>query len=95
MSAPTWTEYLNDLSSHLVAMRYVAENGAPPPESPRLPSCPIPDGCREEALRLAMEFDQLAVEMSARMAAIDRRLSPARRSPHQFLRVASYIDVSS
>ena len=95
MSAPTWTEYLNDLASYLVAMRQVAENGASPPESPRVPSYPIPDGCREQAFRLATECDQLAIEVSARMVAIDCQLSPARRSPHQPFRVARFIDVSS
>lgn len=93
MSAPTWTEYLNDLARHLDAMRHVAEKGAPPPEPPRLPSCPIPDGCREQAVRLSIEFDQLATEVGARIISFDRRLSPVRRSPHQSFRVASYIDL--
>ena len=95
MSAPTWIEYLSDLSRHLEVMRHAAENGAPPPELPGLPSSPIPDSCREQALRLAVEFDQLATEVRARIVAIDRRLSPVRRNPHQLFRVASYVDVSS
>jgi len=95
MSAPSWTEYLSELESYLELMRLVADTGAAPPEPPEPPSGQIPDDCRERGVRLSAAFSQVAVEVSTRMAVIDRRLSSAQRSPHQILPTASFVDVNS
>jgi len=93
MSSPTWGEYLAEAKDHLLAARRSAEVGsAPPAVQLERPTDPIPDEYRGEARRLADGYDQLAVEVTSRMAVIASRPALTRRSLHQEHRPASYID---
>jgi hypothetical protein len=92
-SSPTWDEYLAEATAHLSAVRAAAESGTAPPTPPELPDGPIPDHRRDEALRLASGYDQLAAEVATHMALIEQ-LRPAsmRRGPHQEHQPAHFID---
>jgi len=94
MPSPTWDEYLAEASKHLAAARQACETGGAAPAPPERPSDPIPDGCLDEAHQLALGYDQLAADVAARMASIERRLSPAWRSPHQDVRPPAFVDTS-
>lgn len=94
MPDPTWDEYLAEASMHLAAARQAAETGATPPSPPNRPSEPIPDSCIDTARQLATGYDQLAADVAARMSAIERRLSPTWRSPHQEQRPPAYVDTA-
>jgi hypothetical protein len=93
MSTPTWDEYLAEAAAHLAAVRRAAEWGAPPPSGPLRPEGPIPEHRRSEAQRLAVGYDQLAVEVATRMSAIEsRRQSGVGRNPHRERPPAHFFD---
>jgi hypothetical protein len=93
MSLPTWDEYLADATVHLAALRRAAELGLPAPAPPDRPDGQIPDHRRHEAGRLAMGYDQLAVEVTTRLSRLgERRSALPDRNPHRELRPARFID---
>ena len=93
MSSPTWDEYLAEASAHLAALRKAAEQGAAPPAPPERPEDPIPHDRQAKAQRLAVGYDQLAVEVVSMMRSIEqRRQSSARRNPHKEQGPARYVD---
>jgi hypothetical protein len=93
MSPPTWDEYLAQATSHLTALRRAAELGLPAPAPPERPHGPIPDHRRGAAERLAVGYDQLAMEVTTRLSSIgQRRSSLSDRNPHRELRPAHFID---
>ncbi len=93
MPPPTWDEYLAEASAHLSAVRRAAEWGTPPPPGPARPEGPIPEHRRREAQRLALGYDQLAVEVVARMSAIElRRPNAGGRNPHREQPPAHFFD---
>jgi hypothetical protein len=93
MSPPTWDEYLAQATVHLAALRRAAELGLPAPAAPQRPQAPIPDDRRQAAQRLAVGYDQLAIEVTTRMSSIaQRRSSLSDRNPHRELRPAHFID---
>jgi hypothetical protein len=93
MSLPTWDEYLAEATVHLAASRRATELGLTAPDPPRRPEGHLPDHRREAAARLAVGYDQLAVEVATRMASIEqRRSSLPDRNPHRELRPAHFID---
>jgi hypothetical protein len=94
MPSPTWDEYLEDASAHLGTVRLAVERGDPPPTPPGRPDGVVPDDCRDRAQRLALGYDQLTVEVVARLANLAQRGSASvRRSPHHEPRPARYIDI--
>jgi hypothetical protein len=53
----------------------------------------MPERCRSETQRLAMGYDQLALEVATRMSVIEQRRHVASgRSPHAGLAPARFID---
>jgi hypothetical protein len=85
---------LEDASAHLRAVRLAVERGDPPTTPPGRPEGLAPDECRDRAHRLALGYDQLTVEVVARMANLAQRGSASiRRSPHYEPRPARYIDI--
>jgi hypothetical protein len=93
MPSPTWDEYLADASAHLAALRRAAERGVEPPGPLDHPVGPIPVERQAEAQRLAVGYDQLAVEVVSLMSMIEQRRFPStRRNPHQEQGPARYID---
>jgi len=93
MPLPTWDEYLAQATVHLAALRKAAELGSSPPPSPPRPRGQVPEDHRAAAQRVAMGYDQLAVEVTNRMASLaQRRTAPADGNPHRALRPARFID---
>jgi len=76
----------------LTALRLAAEQGEEPPTPPPHPVGPIPVERRAEAQRLAVGYDQLAVEVVSLMSMIDQRRFSSRRNPHQEQGPPRYID---
>lgn len=85
----TWAEYLEAASEHLRASRRAVEHGGPSPEPPAHPAVPLPDGLQPHALRLALAYDQLALEVATRMADIESRHT---RPRVEALSTPSYVD---
>lgn len=93
MPPRTWDEYLAEASAHLADVRQAVEWGAPPPPGPERPAGPIPQHRRREAQRLAVGYDQLALEIVARMSVIaQRRPNAAGRNPHRERPPAHFFD---
>jgi hypothetical protein len=93
VSLLTWDEYLTQATLHLAALRRAAEVGLPAPAALERPQGPMPDDRREAAARLAVGYDQLAVEVTTRMSSIEqRRSSLSDRNPHREQRPAHFID---
>lgn len=89
----TWDEYLAEMSDYLLAVGQAAQVGSDSAlEPPARPTDPIPDDCRDEALRLSDACDRLAAEVSARIKVIAGRPPSARHNPHQSYPLASYLE---
>ncbi|MHB1209904.1 MAG: hypothetical protein ACYC1I_09395 [Acidimicrobiales bacterium] len=93
MSTPTWREYLAEATDHLAAVRALSEIGAPPPTPPVRPTDPMPEEYRDQVHHLALGYDQLALEIVTRMAAISQRRPLLQsKNPHQELLPAQFVD---
>jgi len=89
MGADSWSEYLEAATEHLRATRRAVELGAASPEPPAHPEEPLPDELQSQARRLALAYDQLALEVATRMTEIERRLAPRRMEAPP---IAYYVD---
>jgi hypothetical protein len=93
VSLPTWDEYLEQATLHLVALRRAAELGLSAPAPPPRPEGHVPDHRRAAAERLAVGYDQLAVEVTMRLSGLEQRRSwRTDRNPHREPRPAHFID---
>jgi hypothetical protein len=93
MPLPTWDEYLAQATVHLADLRRAAEYGLSPPPAPERPPGPMPEERRAAAQRVAMGYDQLAVEVTNRMSTMAQRRTPSSDgNPHRELRPAHFID---
>lgn len=86
MPDDTWSEYLEAASAHLRAARRAVEQGTASPEPPGPPAGVLPDDLQPQVRRLALAYDQLALEVATRMADVQHHLAPrraeARSRPH-------------
>ncbi|HWD95268.1 MAG TPA: hypothetical protein VG246_02500 [Acidimicrobiales bacterium] len=89
---PTWEEYLASAKRYLVAMRQSTESGLVPPAAPRRPVGPCPEELRNEAHRVRLGFDQLAVEVTHHLSTLEQRLATSPRSPFKTRGHALYLD---
>jgi hypothetical protein len=89
---PTWEEYLASAKRYLVAMRQSTESGLAPPAAPRRPVGPCPEELRNEAHRVRLGFDQLAVEVTHHLSTLEQRLATSPRSPFKTRGHALYLD---
>jgi hypothetical protein len=80
MADDSWPEYLEAAAEHLHATRQAVEHGATSPEPPAHPVGPLPEELAPRAQRLALAYDQLALEVSTHMAQIECRLAPPPRA---------------
>jgi hypothetical protein len=78
MADDTWADYLEAASEHLRAARRAVEQGAASPDPPRHPAGTLPDELQPEVRRLALAYDQLALEVATRMADMQCHLTPPR-----------------
>jgi hypothetical protein len=78
MGCDSWADYLDAATEHLRATRRAVELGAPSPEPPAQPAEPLPDELQSRARRLALAYDQLALEVATRMTEIECRLATPR-----------------
>jgi hypothetical protein len=78
MGTESWAEYLEAATEHLRATRRAVELGAASPEPPAHPAEPLPGELQPQARRLALAYDQLALEVATRMTEIEGRLAPRR-----------------
>jgi hypothetical protein len=82
MASEQWADYLDAACEHLHRTRRALEAGRPGPPGPARPSDPPPDHLRGRVQVLAAGYDQLALEVSTRMSALQRfRRSQARPVP--------------
>ncbi len=95
MSAPTWTEYLEELTRYLQSMRRSIDIGSPLPETPRSPVGEIPPKHLLKADEIALELQKLASDVSKRLVLIDNQLSLVSRITRRPHRPATYIEVNS
>ena len=68
---PSWDEYLAEAAAHLANVRRAGRAGVTPPAPPDRPMGPMPAECVAPARRLAVGYDQLALEVTT--ADVDRR----------------------
>jgi hypothetical protein len=78
MSSASWADYLADASEHLRASRRAVEEGVTSPDPPTHPAGPLPQDLEPQARRLALAYDQLALEVATRMTDIECRLATPR-----------------
>ncbi len=78
MADDRWTEYLEAASEHLRATRRAVEQGAASPEPPGHPAGVLPDDLEPQVRRLALAYDQLALEVATRMADVQCHLAARR-----------------
>lgn len=78
MADDSWTEYLEAASMHLRAARRALERGTASPEPPGHPAGVLPEELQPQARRLALAFDQLALEVATRMADMTCHLAAPR-----------------
>ena len=78
MARAPWADYLAALSEHLLLSRRAVEAGAAAPTPPPHPSEPMPGELGDQAHRLAIAYDQLALEVATRMDDIGAHLPGAR-----------------
>ncbi len=78
MAYDSWAEYLEAASAHLQASRRAVEQATASPEPPPHPAEPLPDELQSQARRLAVAYDQLALEVATRLTDIESRLAPRR-----------------
>ena len=95
MSAPTWTEYLEELTRYLESMRRSIDFGSPLPETPRVPVGEIPLKHLRQADGIALELQKLSSDVSQRLVLIDNQLSLLPRITRRPRRPAAYIEVNS
>lgn len=81
MPGETWTDFLEAAADHLRASRQAVEQGAVSPDPPGHPDGPLPDELQPQVRRMALAYDQLALEVATRMADLDVRLTPPRVEP--------------
>ena len=81
MADDTWADYLEAASAHLRAARRAVEHGHAAPEPPGHPVGPLPGEFAPQAQRLALAYDQLALEVATRMADMTCHLPPPRTEP--------------
>jgi hypothetical protein len=91
--SPTWDEYLEQATMHLAALRRSAELGLSAPDPPLRPNGRLPVYRRAAAERLAIGYDQLAIEVTTRLSGLEQRRSTRpERNPHREPRPAHFID---
>jgi len=78
MAADPWADYLAALSEHLRVSRRAVEEGAVVPPPPPQPSVPMPGELGDQAHRLAIAYDQLALEVTTRLDDIGAHLPGVR-----------------
>ncbi len=78
MADDTWPDYLEAAAEHLRAARRAVEQGTASPEPPGHPAGALPDELQPQARRLALAYDQLALEVATRMADMQCHLAPPR-----------------
>ncbi len=81
MAAEPWAEYLAALSEDLRVARRCVEQGAITPTPPPRPTGPVPDELAGTLHRVAVAYDQLALEVSTRLADIAAHLPGFRPTP--------------
>ncbi len=78
MDSDPWAEYLAAVSEHLWISRRAVEEGAAIPSPPSHPAGPVPDELGDQVHRLAVAYDQFALEVTTRMVDIGRCLRARR-----------------
>ena len=78
MPDDNWPEYLDAAAAHLREARRAVEQGAVSPDPPAHPAGPLPDELQPQVRWLALAYDQLALEVSTRLAGMDTRLGAPR-----------------
>jgi hypothetical protein len=73
-----WAEYLEAAAAHLRTSRRAFEQGAASPDPPAHPAGSLPDELQPQVRRLALAYDQLALEVATRLAGMEHRLAPPR-----------------
>jgi hypothetical protein len=82
MATDQWADYLEAACDHLRQTRLTLEAGAAGPPGPPRPTAPLPDELRGRVQLLAAGYDQLALEVSTRMSALQRyRRTPVPPAP--------------
>ena len=72
MATDQWADYLEAACEHLRQSRLAVEAGCAGPPGPPRPTAPLPDELRGRVQLLAAGYDQLALEVSTRMAQMQR-----------------------
>jgi hypothetical protein len=72
MAPDQWAEYLEAACEHLRQSRLAVETGCAAPPGPPRPASHLPDEMRGRVQILAAGYDQLALEVSTRMAEMQR-----------------------
>jgi hypothetical protein len=72
MARDQWADYLEAACEHLRQARLAVEAGCAAPSGPPRPDSSLPDEMRGRVQFLAAGYDQLALEVSTRMAEMQR-----------------------
>jgi hypothetical protein len=78
MPDPAWADYLEAVGAHLHQARRAVEEGRTSPDPPPRPTGTPPDALQPRARRLALAYDQLALEVATRLAGLEVRVTPRR-----------------
>ncbi len=81
MAVEPWAEYLAALTDDLHVTRRCVEQGGVIPTPPPRPTGPVPDELADTLHRVAVAYDQLALEVSTRLADIEAHLPGVRSIP--------------